>query len=226
MVRQMFDAIAPRYDLLNRLMTLGLDQGWRRRSIGALGLAPSALVLDLACGTGDFVVGLAQQGHRSLGADLSLGMLQAAQPGASPLVQSDGQHLPFRDGALDGVISGFALRNFADLAPITKEVARVLRSGGRLCLLEVDTPSLPLLSLGHRIWFHEVVPRLGALLSDAQAYRYLPRSVAYLPSFAELRDLLECSGFTEVRKLSLNLGIVQVVTATRSGPPPLARRSR
>jgi demethylmenaquinone methyltransferase/2-methoxy-6-polyprenyl-1,4-benzoquinol methylase len=222
MVRTMFDAIAPRYDLVNRIMTLGMDRGWRRRTIGLLSLAPSSLVLDLACGTGDIARELGAGGFRSVGADLSLGMLAAARPGGAPLVQADATSLPFRDGALDGVLSGFAVRNFADLAGVLAECARILRPGGRIALLDVDTPSSPVLRLGHRAWFTQVVPRLGALLSDGTAYRYLPRSVAYLPPRAELLAIVGAAGFVDVRHHALGGGITQVVTATRAGARGLA----
>lgn len=218
MVRQMFDAIAPRYDLVNRLMTFGLDQGWRRRTVAALELAPRSVVCDLACGTGDLLALLGDSGFTSLGVDLSFGMLAAAAPGRrARLVEADGSRLPLPDGALDGIVSGFALRNFTDLGAVFAEAARALRPGGRVALLDVDTPATPLLRQGHEIWFTRVVPRLGGLLSDAAAYRYLPRSVAYLPDAAEMRRLLEGAGFADVVHRRLSGGIVQLVTATRSG---------
>jgi len=217
MVRAMFDAIAPRYDLVNRIMTLGLDRGWRRRAIGLLRLAPSARVLDLACGTGDLARELASHGYHCVGADLSLGMLASARPGSAPLAQADGGALPFRSGSLDGVVSGFAVRNFADLPAVLDECARVLRPGGRLALLDVDTPRSAVLRAGHRVWFTAVVPRLGAALSDAAAYRYLPKSVAYLPPRDELLEIVTDAGFVATRHHALSGGITQVVTATRAG---------
>ncbi len=217
MVHAMFDAIAPRYDLVNRLMTLGLDRGWRRRTVALLELAPSSRVLDLACGTGDLARELQAIGLPAIGADLSLGMLAAARAGGAPLVQADGSGLPLRDASLDGVVSGFAVRNFADIPAVLAEAARVLRPGGRLALLEVDTPRPALLRLGHRIWTNAVVPRIGAALSEASAYRYLPRSLAYLPSFEQMRALLADAGFVAVEQHRLSGGIAQVVTATRTG---------
>lgn len=222
MVRAMFDAIAPRYDLVNRIMTLGMDRGWRRRTIGLLRLAPSSLVLDLACGTGDVARELVAGGYRSVGADLSFGMLRAARAGGAPLAQSDATALPFRTGSLDGVLSAFAVRNFADLPAVLAESARVLRPGGRLALLDVDAPSSPLLRLGHRIWFTAVVPRLGGALSDRAAYRYLPRSVAYLPPREVLLALIRDAGFVDVGRQALSGGITQVLTATRAGSAGLA----
>lgn len=123
-VRSMFDTIAPRYDLVNRVMTFRMDVGWRRRSISALGLPPGALVVDLACGTGDFCFELERRGHRAVGFDLSFGMLAAA-PRPFDRAQADALRLPLADGVVDGVTCGFALRNFAELAPFFAELARV-----------------------------------------------------------------------------------------------------
>jgi demethylmenaquinone methyltransferase/2-methoxy-6-polyprenyl-1,4-benzoquinol methylase len=220
MVRAMFDRIAPRYDLVNRLMTFGLDQGWRRRAIRLLGLPPGSLVLDLASGTGDLVKAARVAGHRSFGVDLSLGMLASARSGQGPGVQADAVRLPVGDGRLDGIVSGFGLRNLADLPGALAEAARVLRPEGRLCILEVDSPSSPVLRAGHAVWFQAVVPRLGALLSDGPAYRYLPRSVAYLPPPARLAELLEQAGFTAVARQRCAGGVAQLVCATRAGGRP------
>jgi demethylmenaquinone methyltransferase/2-methoxy-6-polyprenyl-1,4-benzoquinol methylase len=216
MVRSMFDAIAPRYDLVNRLMTFGLDASWRRQAISMLAAPPGSVVLDVGCGTGDLARNLRRDGQRSLGLDLSLGMLAAARAGGAPLVQADASALPLRTGAADAVVSGFAVRNFADLAGVMNELGRAVRPGGRLALLEVGEPTSRILRFGHRIWFTHVVPRLGALLSDGAAYRYLPRSVAYLPSFDEFARLLGDAGFTDVRHHALSGCIAQCVTATRT----------
>lgn len=216
LVRSMFDTIAPRYDLVNRLMTFGLDASWRRRTVALLEVAPEAVVLDIGCGTGDLARNLRRNGKRSFGIDLSLGMLAVARSGGAPLVQADAAALPILTATADGVVSGFAVRNFADLPGVMSELGRVLRPGGRLALLEVGEPKSRLLRIGHRLWFTHVVPRLGALLSDGAAYRYLPRSVAYLPTFAELESLLTDAGFTDVRLHPLNGCIAQCVTAARA----------
>ena len=218
LVRSMFDAIAPRYDLVNRMMTFGLDIHWRRRSVRALGLPEGSLVLDLACGTGDFIRILRAAGLRPLGMDLSSGMLAANHAGA-PLAQADGARLPMRSAAVEGVTCGYALRNFTELGPVLDEIGRVVRPGGRISLLEVDEPGHGLLRIGHRFWFRRVVPRIGALLSDGPAYRYLPESTAYLPSTTELRDLLGQAGFSAVNRRPLSGGLSQLVTATRRGRP-------
>ena len=214
-VRQMFDAIAPRYDLVNRLMTFRLDVRWRRLAVRSLELSPGAVVADLASGTGDLCVELARQHLRPLSIDLSFGMLHADRSGA-PRAQADILRLPFPDAALDGVTCGFALRNLVDLGVFFDELGRAVRPGGRIALLDVATPPNPVLRWGHRIYFGRVVPLIGGLLSDPAAYRYLPRSVAYLPPPAEMLARLRSAGFTTVQRRLLSGGITQLVTATRT----------
>ncbi len=214
-VRAMFDAIAPRYDLVNRVMTFRMDVGWRKRTIRDLGLPHGSTVLDLACGTGDFCKGLAGAGLRPVGIDLSYGMLAAARTEVA-LVQGDALRLPVPDAAVDGVTCGFALRNFKELGPFFAELARVVRPGGRIALLEVAEPANPALRWGHGIYFGKVVPRIGGLLSDPAAYRYLPKSVAYLPEPDDLTDMVEAEGFERVDRRLLSTGISQLITATRS----------
>ncbi|MEZ5204139.1 MAG: ubiquinone/menaquinone biosynthesis methyltransferase [Acidimicrobiales bacterium] len=213
-VRSMFDAIAPRYDLVNRLMTFRMDVGWRNRAIRSLRLRPGSVVLDLACGTGDLCRGLQDAGLSPVGMDLSFGMLAAARTTA-PLVEADALQLPVPDGAIDGVTCGFALRNFRELAPFFDELGRVVRSGGRIALLDVAEPENPVLRWGHGIYFGKVVPKIGGLLSDASAYAYLPKSVAYLPDPELMLDQLAATGFSDVRRTLLSTGISQLITATR-----------
>lgn len=216
-VREMFDAIAPRYDLVNRIMTGGLDVAWRRRTVRELALPAGSRVADLACGTGDFCRELVRLGHHRIGFDFSMGMLRAARAadGTVPLVNADVLELPLTDSALDGATCGFALRNLTAVPPLFVELARVLRSGGRIGLLEVDSPTNPVLRWGHGLYFGRVVPLIGALLSDRDAYRYLPESVAYLPPPEELLAGLRSAGFIEVRRHRLSAGIAQLITATR-----------
>ena len=180
-VRSMFDAIAPRYDLVNRVMTFRMDVGWRRRTIRELSLPRS-----IACSTSRAAPAISaasspQRGLRPIGVDFSWGMLAAARTDA-PLVQGDALRLPVPDRVVDGVTCGFALRNFVELESFFSELARVVRPGGRIALLEVAEPANPLLRTGHRVYFGKVVPVIGRLLSDGAAYRYLPKSVAYLPA--------------------------------------------
>jgi demethylmenaquinone methyltransferase/2-methoxy-6-polyprenyl-1,4-benzoquinol methylase len=214
-VRDMFDAIAPRYDLVNRVMTFRLDVRWRRLAVTELRLPPGARVLDLASGTGDLCVELAGRGYQPLSVDLSFGMLAADRSGA-PRVQADILRLPFPDGSADGATCGFALRNLVDLGPFFDELARVVRPGGRIALLDVATPPNPVLRAGHGVYFGRVVPWIGGKLSDPAAYRYLPRSVAYLPPPREMVDRLRLAGFTPVERRLLSGGITQLVLATRT----------
>ena len=218
LVQSMFDAIAPRYDLVNRTMTLGLDVRWRRQSLRALALPSGSTVLDLACGTGDFLRLLRSGGYRSFGMDLSWGMLAANRTGL-PLAQADGAALPVATGSVDGITCGYALRNFTELAEVFAEFGRIVRPGGRISLLEVAEPDAGLLRLGDRIWFRHVVPLIGGLLSDRSAYRYLPKSTAYLPSTGELRTMLAEAGFSAVNRRALSGGLSQLITATRTGRP-------
>jgi len=214
-VRSMFDTIAPRYDLVNRLLTFRMDVGWRRKTIERVGLDPGSSVLDLACGTGDFCRELTDAGHQAIGIDLSFGMLGAAKTSA-PLVQGDLLALPLGAGACDGAVCGFALRNLVELGPFFDEIGRVLRPGGRIGLLDVSRPGNPVLGWGHGLYFNHVVPLVGGLLSDRSAYAYLPRSVSYLPAADEMISMLGASGFADIERLQLSAGITQLITATRS----------
>lgn len=184
--------------------------------MGSLALPEDALVLDLACGTGDLSRLARRSGYRVVGADLSAGML-AANGASTPLVEADGSRLPFVDGAFDGLVCGYALRNFTDLAATLSECARVLRAGGRLAVLEVDAPTSRLWRAGYDVWFNRAVPALGGALSDKEAYHYLPRSVAYLPPAPVLRRMLIEAGFSAVGIRPLAGGLSQQVVATRTG---------
>ena len=215
-VRSMFDRIAPRYDLVNRIMTFRLDVAWRRHTVRALGLRAGSVVLDLACGTGDFCRELQGQGLRPLGMDLSWGMLAHARTTA-PLTHADALTLPVRSASVDGVTCGFALRNVVDLAALLQECARVLRPRGVMALLEVAEPRNPLLRAGHGVYFGRVVPWVGGKLSDKAAYRYLPQSVAYLPPPEQLLALVEASGFVAVQRHLFRTGAAQLLVGTRSG---------
>lgn len=214
-VQALFDAIAPRYDLVNRLMTFGLDVTWRRKTMKMLSLKPGSLVADLACGTGDFCREIRQGGHVPVGFDLALGMLQAARTDAQ-LVHADALRLPVLDASFDAVTCGFALRNFVALDGFFDEVARITRSGGRIAFLDVSAPSSPLLRGGFDFYFGRVVPKIGGLLSNADAYEYLPRSVAYLPERDELVRLVETAGFTDVEHHQLTGGLTQLIIANRA----------
>jgi demethylmenaquinone methyltransferase/2-methoxy-6-polyprenyl-1,4-benzoquinol methylase len=215
----MFDRIAPRYDRLNRLLTGGLDQRWRREALERVGVGPGDRVIDVACGTGDLAELAARRGARVTGVDFARGMLSGAARRGVPasLVLGDGTRLPVASGVADVVTCGFALRNFEALEPAFAEMARVLGPGGRLAILEVDRPERAWLRRGHGLYFDRVVPFLGGLLSDRQAYAYLPQSTVYLPPHAELVARLEAAGFADVRRVRRGLGAAQILTARRRG---------
>ncbi len=211
-VRSMFDAIAPRYDLVNRVMTFGLDVRWRRRTVRDLGLPGGSVVADLACGTGDLCRELQRHGIVAVGLDLSMGMLASAKT-SSPLLHADILAMPLSDSSVDGATCGFALRNLVDLPEFFAELSRVVRPGGRIALLDAARPTNRILRLGHGFYFGRVVPLIGRLLSDGTAYRYLPKSLVYLPDWETMSADLASAGFEKVeRKLFTG---AQLITATR-----------
>ena len=204
-VRGLFDTIAPRYDLVNRVMTFGMDVGWRRRTVRELHLPSGSLVFDLACGTGDLCRELDRAGYRAVGVDFALGMLRRAHTDA-PLVQADALRLPFPDASADGITCGFALRNVVSLPELFGELARVVRPGGAVALLDASRPDNRVLRAGHALYFEKVVPLI----------RYRPRSMAYLPSPSEMVGMLRAVGFPSIRRLQLSGGITQLFVGTRA----------
>jgi demethylmenaquinone methyltransferase/2-methoxy-6-polyprenyl-1,4-benzoquinol methylase len=210
----MFDRIAARYDLVNRVMTLGMDVGWRRRAVRELRLPGGALVADLACGTGDLCAELRAGGYRAVGFDFSHGMLVNATVEV-PLAEADILRLPLADGSVGGATCGFAMRNVTDLGALFAETARVVRPGGRIAFLETAEPDGKVLRAGHAFYFRRVVPLIGGALSDRDAYRYLPRSTAYLPPPAELLAGLREAGFEELERFPLGAGAAQLLVGTR-----------
>ena len=215
MVRNMFDAIAPRYDLVNRIMTFRLDTRWRRRAVRDLALPANSTVLDLASGTGDLCIDLRRAQLLPISIDLSFGMLSNDRSNA-PRAQADILRLPMPPQSVDGIICGFALRNLVDLEIFFAECARVIRPGGRIALLDVGVPHNPLVRFGNNIYFGKIVPKIGALLSDAAAYRYLPRSIAYLPDRSVLVAQLQRAGFVDATHTQLSGGLTQLMVGTRS----------
>ena len=214
-VREMFDAIAPRYDFVNRLMTFRLDTRWRKKTVSALNLPKGSRVLDLASGTGDLCIELKQNGYQPISMDLSFGMLSADRSGA-PRTQVDILRLPIPNMCVDGITCGFALRNLENLQMIFIELARVTRHGGRIALLDVSVPTNRLIRFGNSIYFGRIVPIIGGLFSNRAAYRYLPRSVAYLPEPDQLVAMLKQSGFADAKHTQLSGGLTQLLVATRN----------
>jgi demethylmenaquinone methyltransferase / 2-methoxy-6-polyprenyl-1,4-benzoquinol methylase len=207
-VRSMFDRISPVYDAMNRTMTMGLDQRWRRAAVNAV-VQPGDRVLDACCGTGDLAVAAHEAGGEVTGVDFSERMLERARrkSGEVEWVQGDALALPFPDGAFDAATVGFGVRNLDDLERGLAELRRVLRPGGRLAILEITRPS-GLLAPFYRLWFDGFVPLLGKLLPGGSAYTYLPASVRRFPGPDELASLLGAAGFEDVRWRTFGGGIV------------------
>jgi len=214
-VRGLFDTISPRYDLVNRLMTFGMDVGWRRRAVASLRLPGRSLVADLACGTGDFCRELERRGYRAVGFDFSHGMLMQARTDAA-LVEADILQLPLVDAGVDGVTCGFALRNVVSLGGFFRELGRVVRPGGRIALLDASEPDNRLVRAGHGVYFRHVVPLIGGALSDKDSYAYLPKSMAYLPTPGEMLSMLHDEGFPDAERRQLSGGLTQLLMGTHS----------
>ena len=207
-VRSMFDRISPVYDAMNRTMTVGLDQRWRRATVAAV-VRPDDRVLDACCGTGDLAVAVLEAGGRVTGLDFSERMLERARRKSTEVdwVQGDALALPFEDGSFDAATVGFGVRNLDDLERGLAELRRVLKAGGRVAILEITRPS-GLLAPFYRLWFDGLVPLLGKLLPGGSAYTYLPASVRRFPGPEELAGLLGAAGFEDVRWKTFAGGIV------------------
>ena len=206
-----FDGISERYDLLNRVMSLGLDQGWRRKLVAALGEAPRR-VLDVATGTADVAVAIAQAHPDAevVGLDPSRGMLRQGSPKLPRLpvrlLQGDGQRLPFSADTFDACCVSFGIRNFPDRAQGLREMARVVRPGGCVAVLELGEPRTGPLAPFARLHLKHVVPRLGALLSGSREYRYLEESVTAFPPPEQFADRMRACGLRDVRFDALTFG--------------------
>jgi len=212
-VRRMFDRIAPVYDVMNRVMTAGLDRRWRRLTAEAT-VRPGDAVLDACCGTGDLAVADARAGGLVTGLDFSAPMLERSRRKAPDLewIEGDLLALPFADASFDAATVGFGVRNVEDLPRALAELRRVLRPGGRLGVLEITRPR-GLLAPFYRLWFDGVVPLLGKLLPGGSAYTYLPASVRRFPGPKELGELIETAGFDGVAIRLFAGGIVALHTA-------------
>jgi demethylmenaquinone methyltransferase/2-methoxy-6-polyprenyl-1,4-benzoquinol methylase len=215
-VRGMFDRIAPVYDVMNRVMTAGLDRSWRRLAVEAV-IQPGDRVLDACCGTGDLAVAAEREGGIVTGLDFSPRMLERARRKSETVtwIEGDLLELPLEDGSFDAATVGFGVRNVADLEAGLAELQRVLRPGGRLAILEITQPRgvlRPFFSL----WFERIVPLLGKVLPGGKAYTYLPASVRRFPEAEELAALLERQGFEQVRFRLLGGSIVALHTGVRT----------
>jgi len=219
-VRAMFDAIAPRYDLLNRVLSARVDVAWRRKAVKALAVRAGDSILDLATGTGDLLLEELRAGAvRSVGADLSFGMLRLAPRklaghGASTRVcQGDAERLPFGDASFDGASIAFGIRNVLDRAQGVREMRRVVRSGGRVAVLEFHETT-GFVGTVFRIYFNHILPRIGALVSSREAYSYLPKSVANFESPEGFAELMRRAGLKDVTSTPLTFGIAWLHVGT------------
>jgi demethylmenaquinone methyltransferase/2-methoxy-6-polyprenyl-1,4-benzoquinol methylase len=223
----MFDRIAPRYDLLNRVLSFRRDVAWRRAMVAALPRGDGLRVLDLATGTADVLLALCRQGPRvarAVGLDRSAGMLAlgrakvaAAAPDApAGFVHGDAQALAFADNTFDAVTIAFGIRNVPRVAAALGEMHRILRRGGRAIVLEFSIPANPMLRAIYLFYFRRVLPRIGALVSgDAQAYRYLNESAEAFPSGEAFLDRLRAAGFTSVSERRLTFGVATLYTGDK-----------
>jgi demethylmenaquinone methyltransferase/2-methoxy-6-polyprenyl-1,4-benzoquinol methylase len=226
----MFEAIAGRYDLLNRVLSLGTDQRWRQAACEALGAAPGEMAADLCCGTGDLSLALADRGALVVGVDFSREMLKlAASKGVPLLAEADCLHLPFPDGVLDIVSVAFGVRNLSDPEGGLREMLRVLRPGGRLGILEFASPRGALLRPVYRTYLRWIVPAVGALISRrGSAYGYLASSITGFHDQSSMKALLRQAGFESVGHIDLSRGISALYTGRRPtdrvpamDPPPV-----
>jgi len=211
-VRSMFDRIAPVYDAMNRLMTAGLDRRWRREAAEAV-VRPGDRVLDACCGTGDLAVAAARAGGNVTGVDFSRPMLERARRKAPEIewIEGDVLALPFAEGSFDAATVGFGVRNLSELDRGLRELRRVLRPGGRVAILEITRPR-GMLARFYRLWFDGVIPLAGKLLPGGSAYTYLPASVRRFPDPPGLAQLMDESGFGEIRWRLFAGGIVALHT--------------
>ncbi|MEO8521541.1 MAG: bifunctional demethylmenaquinone methyltransferase/2-methoxy-6-polyprenyl-1,4-benzoquinol methylase UbiE [Acidobacteriota bacterium] len=227
----MFDAIAPRYDLLNHLLSAGLDRRWRDRAVEALALADGARVLDLCTGTGDLALATVTRvpGASVVGVDfagemlrLALVKVRAASLGSRvTLVRGDATRIPLASGSCDGATIAFGIRNVAEPERALGEIARVLRPGAPLAILEFGQPRIPGLRTAYAWYFRYMLPLVGRLISKHQsAYSYLPASVGTFPPAAEFARTLAATGFSQVRAVPLTFGIVYLFTGRRAAAVP------
>jgi demethylmenaquinone methyltransferase/2-methoxy-6-polyprenyl-1,4-benzoquinol methylase len=215
-VRAMFDRIARVYDRMNSVMTAGMHHRWRERAADLARVGPGSTALDVATGTGDLAIELARRGAEVTGSDFAPAMLEIARRKAPGLrfEEGDALGLAYPDASFDAVTVGFGARNFADLDRGVAEMARVTRPGGRVVVLEITTPEKPPLSWFFRAWFGHVVPQLGRVAGDPDAYTYLPSSVRRFPGPADLGTRMAAAGLVDVRWILTAGGIIALHSGT------------
>jgi demethylmenaquinone methyltransferase/2-methoxy-6-polyprenyl-1,4-benzoquinol methylase len=214
----MFDRIAGVYDLMNSVMTAGLHHRWRRRAVDLAGIGPGSKVLDVATGTGDLAIEAASRGADVIGSDFSEGMLERARAKAPGITfeQGDALALTYADDAFDAATVGLGARNFADLEQGLREMTRVVRPGGKVVILEITTPQKPPLSTFFSLWFDRVVPLVGRLAGDPDAYSYLPNSVKRFPGPEGLAATMQRAGLRDIRWILTAGGIIALHVGTAS----------
>jgi demethylmenaquinone methyltransferase / 2-methoxy-6-polyprenyl-1,4-benzoquinol methylase len=212
----MFDRIAGVYDAMNSVMTAGLHHRWRERAADLARVGPGTRALDVATGTGDLAIALARRGGEVVGSDFSEGMLERARAKSRAVrwEQANALALPYEDASFDAATVGFGARNFSDLERGIGEMARVVRSGGRVVVLEITTPTRPPLSTFFSLWFDRIVPLLGRVTGEDQAYSYLPSSVKRFPGPRELGAIMAGTGLTDVRWILTAGGIIALHSGT------------
>jgi demethylmenaquinone methyltransferase / 2-methoxy-6-polyprenyl-1,4-benzoquinol methylase len=212
----MFDRIAGVYDAMNSIMTAGLHHRWRERAADLARVGPGTRALDVATGTGDLAIALARRGGEVVGSDFSEGMLERARAKSRAVrwEQANALALPYEDASFDAATVGFGARNFSDLERGIGEMARVVRSGGRVVVLEITTPTRPPLSTFFSLWFDRIVPLLGRVTGEDQAYSYLPSSVKRFPGPRELGAIMAGTGLTDVRWILTAGGIIALHSGT------------
>jgi demethylmenaquinone methyltransferase / 2-methoxy-6-polyprenyl-1,4-benzoquinol methylase len=220
-VRAMFDRIASFYDVMNSVMTAGLHHRWRSRAADLAAVSPGGSALDVATGTGDLAVELARRAGPDgevIGSDFSEEMLALARRKAPELAFEWGNalELPYADGRFDAATVGFGARNFSDLDRGLREMARVVRPGGRVVVLEITTPQRPPLSTFFRVWFDRVVPLLGRLTGESLAYSYLPSSVRRFPAPEGLAAAMQRAGLRDIRWILTAGGIIAIHVGTKA----------
>ena len=221
-VRAMFDDIAPTYDKLNHILSLNVDKSWRRKAVQHIVSRKPSRVLDIACGTGDFTIALAQAGvPEVLGVDISEGMLQVGRQKVAALGLNiemkvdDSEQLSLADDSVDAVSVAFGVRNFEHLQQGLNEMHRVIRPGGEVCVVELSVPQNPVLLWGYKLYFLHILPFFGGLLSGNKgAYRYLPISVLNFPKPDVFCEMLSDAGFQDVKARSFTFGLCRMFTGT------------
>jgi demethylmenaquinone methyltransferase/2-methoxy-6-polyprenyl-1,4-benzoquinol methylase len=215
-VQAMFDRIASVYDLMNSVMTAGMHQRWRERTADLARVGPGSRALDVATGTGDLAIALADRGADVVGVDFAEKMLEIARRKAPGIefAQGNALSLDYRDDLFDAATVGFGARNFSDLDQGLREMARVVRPGGRVVVLEITTPQRPPLSWFFRMWFDTVVPLIGRMAGDSDAYEYLPSSVRRFPGPSDLAARMGAAGMTDVRWILTAGGIIAIHSGT------------